>query len=136
MPKTIDKPMPIGELARELGITTRTIRYYEEIGLLGPIERLEGGARSYQRATVLRLKFILKMKELGVSLKEIQELVQNYDTHQQDFDTITPRLLEILDLHIGKVDRKIADLATLREDIVAYRRRILDILQGKQPVVK
>ncbi len=136
MPKIIDKSVPIGELAKELGITTRTIRYYEEIGLMGPPERLGGGARTYQRDAVLRLKFILKMKELGISLKEIQELAKNYDTHQQDFDTITPRLLEILDLHIGKVDQKIANLSALREEIVAYRSRILDILQGKQPMVE
>ena len=127
----------IGELAIRLGITPRTIRYYEEIGLMGPSERLGGGARLYSRNDILRLKFILKMKDLGLSLKEMQELARNFDTHNQDFSTITPQLLEILDLHINKVDEKISRLASLRKDIVDYRGRIQGILTeqagGKAP---
>ncbi len=136
MTTATEKPVQIGELAKKLGITTRTIRYYEEIGLMGASERQGGGTRMYHREDILRLKFILKMKELGISLKEMQELAENFDIHNQNFDTITPQLLEILDLHIGKVDQKIANLSSLRQEIVAYRSRIVDILQGKQPLVK
>jgi len=125
-----EKSVQIGELAKTLGITTRTIRYYEEIGLMGPSERLGGGTRTYARDDILRLKFILKLKELGISLKEMQELAENFDINQQTFGTITPKLLEILDGHIGKVDQKIANLASLRKEIVDYRSRIFDILQG------
>ena len=125
-----EKSIQIGQLAKNLGITTRTIRYYEEIGLMGPTERLGGGTRTYNREDVLRLKFILKLKELGISLKEMQELAENFDINQQSFGTITPKLLEILDVHIGKVDQKIANLASLRKEIVDYRSRITDILQG------
>lgn len=130
------KSVQIGELARTLGVTTRTIRYYEEIGLMGPPERLGGGTRTYNRDDMLRLKFILKLKELGISLNEMQELAQNFDVNQQDFHTITPKLLEMLDLHINKVDKKIASLASLRAEIVEYRTRIIDILNGRVPVVK
>lgn len=136
MPDKLDSPIQIGELAKQLGITTRTIRYYEEIGLMGPSQRSGGGTRSYHRDAVLRLKFILKMKELGISLKEMQELAEHFDINQQDFDTITPKLLGILDEHIGRVDAKITNLASLRQEIVAYRGRIDDILQGKQSAVK
>jgi MerR family transcriptional regulator, repressor of the yfmOP operon len=125
------KSVQIGELAKRLGITTRTIRYYEEIGLMGPSERLGGGTRTYNKDDILRLKFILKLKELGISLKEMQELAENFDIHQQDFDTITPKLIEILDLHISKVDEKIANLSSLRNEIVDYRVRIMDILNKK-----
>ena len=131
-----EKLVQIGELAKNLGITTRTIRYYEEIGLMGPSERLGGGTRTYSRDDILRLKFILKLKELGISLKEMQELAANFDINQQSFGTITPKLLEILDGHIGKVDQKIANLASLRKEIVDYRSRISDILQGNVPEVK
>ncbi|MCW8858151.1 MAG: MerR family transcriptional regulator [Deltaproteobacteria bacterium] len=131
MQTTIDQFIQIGELAKKLGITTRTIRYYEEIGLMGAPERLGGGTRTYSREDVLRLKFILKLKELGITLKEMQELAENFDTNQQAFGKITPKLLEILDAHIGKVDQKIANLASLRKEIVDYRGRIIDILQGK-----
>ena len=121
----------IGKLAKQLGITTRTIRYYEEIGLMGPSERLGGGTRTYNQDDILRLKFILKLKELGISLKEMQELAENYDINQQDFHTITPKLIEILDQHISKVDAKIANLSSLRGEIVDYRIRIIDILNAQ-----
>jgi len=123
----------IGDLAIRLGITTRTIRYYEEIGLMGPPERQEGGTRFYSHDDILRLKFILKMKELGIGLKEMQELASNFDTNNQEFSTITPKLLEILDVHINKVDEKISKLSSLRKDIVDYRLRIVDILNGQEP---
>lgn len=125
----------IGDLAKRLGITTRTIRYYEEIGLMGPPERLGGGTRMYTREDILRLKFILKMKNLGISLKEMQELAENYDENYdeyENFDRITPRLLEILDQHINKVDEKISSLSSLRQDIVDYRSRILNVLKEKE----
>jgi MerR family transcriptional regulator, repressor of the yfmOP operon len=125
------KSVQIGELAKKLGITTRTIRYYEEIGLMGASERLGGGTRTYNKDDILRLKFILKLKELGISLKEMQELAEHFDIHQQDFDTITPKLIEILDMHISKVDEKIANLSSLRNEIVDYRVRIIDILNKK-----
>lgn len=136
MTKATDKPVQIGELAKKLGITTRTIRYYEEIGLMGSSQRQAGGARMYSRDDILRLKFILKMKELGISLKEMHELAENFDINDQNFGPITPKLLEILDLHLGKVDQKIANLSSLRKEIVEYHTRIVDILQGRQPIVK
>jgi DNA-binding transcriptional MerR regulator len=121
----------IGKLAKELDITTRTIRYYEEIGLMGPSKRSRGGARSYNRDDVLRIKFILKLKELGISLKEMLSLADTFDTHNQNFDMITPRVLEILDLHIGNIDSKVGRLTSLRNDILSYRKRISDLLQNQ-----
>ncbi|KAA0259028.1 MerR family transcriptional regulator [Deferribacter autotrophicus] len=118
----------IGEVAEMLGITTRTIRYYEEIGLMDPPQRLEGGIRIYTKDDIKRLKFILKLKELGISLKEMQELAQIYKIHQTP-EKIMPKLIEILDSHIAKIDEKIAKLASLRKDIVDYKTRILEILK-------
>jgi DNA-binding transcriptional MerR regulator len=128
----VEEPLiQIGTLAKELCITARTIRYYEEIGLMGPSKRSLGGARSYNRDDVLRIKFILKLKELGISLKEMLKLADTFDTHNQNFDTITPQVLEILDLHIGKVDEKIVKLTSLRNDIINYRKRISELLQSQ-----
>lgn len=124
------KSVQIGDLAKQLGITTRTIRYYEEIGLMGKSERLSGGTRKYNNDDILRLKFILKLKELGISLKEIQELSEIFDINEQDFQTITPKLIEILDHHIAMVDEKMASLSSLRLDVVEYRVRITDILNS------
>ncbi len=128
MSPTEDKPVQIGVLAKSLGITTRTIRYYEEIGLMGKTDRLGGGTRSYNRDDILRLKFILKLKNLGISLKEIQELSDIFDINEKNFTTITPKLIEILDSHISRVDEKMASLSSLRKDIVEYRIRITDYL--------
>ncbi len=125
------KPTQIGKLAKSLNITTRTIRYYEEIGLMGPPKRLDGGTRTYNKEDILRLKFILKLKELGISLKEMQALAKNFDVNQQNFHTITPKLIEMLDLHISKVDEKIVKLSSLRSEIVDYRVRIIDLLNNQ-----
>jgi DNA-binding transcriptional MerR regulator len=123
----------IGALAKQLNITTRTIRYYEEIGLMGTIDRQGGTTRSYNKDDVLRLKFILKMKSLGISLKEIQELSDIFDIHEQEFSSITPKLIEILDHHITMLDEKMVSLSSLRQDIVEYRQRIMNLLsEGKQ----
>lgn len=120
----------IGILAKQLGITTRTIRYYEEIGLMGKTERVGGETRSYNKDDILRLKFILKLKGLGISLKEIHELSDIFDINEQDFHTIAPKLIEILDRHVSMVDAKMASLSSLRRDIVSYRVRITDFLSS------
>ncbi|MBE0583644.1 MAG: MerR family transcriptional regulator [Desulfofustis sp.] len=129
MTKDDAKSVQIGELAKQLNITTRTIRYYEEIGLMGKNGRLGGSTRNYNKNDILRLKFILKMKGMGISLKEIQELSEIFDINDQNFTTSTPKLIEILDHHIARVDEKMASLSSLRNDIVAYRVRIMAFLQ-------
>lgn len=128
MAKSESKPVQIGELAKSLGITTRTIRYYEEIGLMGESERVGGATRTYNKDDILRLKFILKLKTLGITLKEIESLSHIFDINEKNFTKITPKLIEILDNHISKVDEKMAKLSSLRKDIVEYRVRITDFL--------
>jgi MerR family transcriptional regulator, repressor of the yfmOP operon len=131
MEKKKKELLQIGEVAEMLQITTRTIRYYEEFGIMAPPQRLEGGMRVYAKEDVTRLKFILKLKELGISLKEMQELADIYRTHKNS-DRIMPRLVEILDHHIRKIDEKITTLSSLRQDIVGYRSRIADILREQK----
>ncbi len=81
----------IGELAKSLGITTRTIRYYEEIGLMGKNERLGGSTRTYTHDDILRLKFILKLKTMGISLKEIEQLSDIFDINAEGFQQDHPK---------------------------------------------
>ena len=118
----------IGELSKSLGVTTRTIRYYEEISLLNPPKRLNGGVRVYSAEDVTRLKFILRLKDLGISLKEMQELAEIYDIKSEDdqFLNIMPRLLEILDTHIETIDKKINRLTSLRAEITQFRGRAVE----------
>ena len=83
---------------------------------------------TYNNDDILRLKFILKLKTMGITLKEIQELSEIFDINEKNFTRITPKLIEILDHHIAKVDEKMANLSSLRKDIVEYRVRITDFL--------
>lgn len=66
-----DDYMKIGELAKRTGITVRTLRYYDEIGLLSPTERMESGYRIYGPKEIERLQRIISLRHLGLSLKEI-----------------------------------------------------------------
>ena len=113
----------IGELARLLDLSPRTIRYYEEIGLLNSVRRIEGGARTYTTDDLRRLRFIKKLKALGLTLAEMQELETAYARHRTN-TRVLPRLVELLDRRISDIDERIETLASLRQDIADYRARI------------
>lgn len=113
----------IGELASRLGMTERTIRYYEELGLLDSVKRLEGGRRVYTEDDVRRLKFIQKLKVLGLTLQEMLELEQLYRRHGSNRQVL-PRLVELLDAHIATTDERIHELAGLRDEIRSYREHV------------
>ena len=113
----------IGELAAKVGMTERTIRYYEELGLLESVKRLEGGTRIYTDDDVRRLKFVRKLKMLGLSLQEMHELEGIY-TRQRSNRTVLPRLIELLDAHLQTVDGRTAELGALRDEIRSYREHV------------
>jgi DNA-binding transcriptional MerR regulator len=97
----------ISELAQEFGITTRTIRYYEDQGLLNP-ER-DGINRVFSSRDRARLKLALRGKRLGFSLSEIRELFELYDISRGE-----QRQAEVF---LAKLDRQRAVLEQQREDI-------------------
>lgn len=96
----------IGQLSERAGVTARTVRYYESIGLVPPGAREGGGQRSYTDETVARLKKIEQLKALGLSLDEVASVIELYFTDPT-----------------GK-RAKIAVLAILRGHLVEARRRI------------
>lgn len=114
----------IGDLAREYGLTTRTLRYWEEVGIIESVQRADGAVRGYTPYYLRRIRFILKLKELGLSIREMQDLYQAYGNAKQT-QRMIPRLIDILDQHVETVDRKVAGLASLRKEIVEYRRKML-----------
>jgi DNA-binding transcriptional MerR regulator len=113
----------IGELAAKVGLTERTIRYYEERGLLESVKRLEGGQRVYTDDDVRRLKFIQKLKVLGLSLAEMQELETLYGRHHTNAKVL-PRLIELLDSHLATVGDRLRELSALRDEIRLYRQHV------------
>ena len=118
----------IGELAAKVGVTERTIRYYEERGLLESVKRLEGGQRVYRDDDVRRLKFIQKLKVLGLSLAEMQELETLYGRHHTNAKVL-PRLIELLDSHLATVSERLGELAALRDEIRSYRHHVTKRLE-------
>jgi len=113
----------IGELAEIVGMSTRTIRYYEEIGLLNSVKRIEGGKRVYTDMDLQRLKFIQRLKHLGLTLAEMNELEDIYQIHRTTRKVLT-RLLELLDNQVAKIEERSNDLNRLKEDILNYREKV------------
>ena len=99
----------IADLAREFDVTTRTIRFYEDQGLIAPERR--GQTRVYRQRDRIRLKLILRGKRLGFSLKEIAEIIDLYDADKSE--------VRQLRHFLEKIDERRAALAQQREDIEA-----------------
>ncbi|MDH3237946.1 MAG: MerR family transcriptional regulator [Deltaproteobacteria bacterium] len=117
------KTYSIGELARTVDLSQRTIRYYEEIGLLHSVRRIENGKRVYTDDDVRRLKFINRLKVLGLSLAEMVELEKVYRTQRNNRE-ILPKLLAILDERAVQIDDRISQLAALKTEIREYQARL------------
>jgi DNA-binding transcriptional MerR regulator len=130
--------MRIGELAEAVGTTPRTIRYYEEIGLLPDAgERQAGRHRTYTGADAERLREIMRLKDLlGVSLEELRELVEAEEARsvlRREFYTSEDpgRRRDILTEALGHiahqlelVRRRQRELGALEDDLLARRRRV------------
>ena len=139
--------MRIGDVARAVGTTTRTIRYYEEIGLLEPSERRSGAHREYTEADVERVREILRFKDLlGVSLDELRELIAAEDARRairEEFPrTEDPvRRRELLEQALGHIDRQLElvhrradELAALEGDLAERRARVVAGLERPRSV--
>jgi DNA-binding transcriptional MerR regulator len=132
----------IGEVARLVGTTPRTIRYYEEIGLLGGAERRSGAHRTYAPADVERLEGILRLKELlGVSLEELKELVEAEEARAElraewATEPGDVRRRDILRQSAGHLDRQLElvrarrdELERLETELAAKRRKVRALLR-------
>lgn len=131
--------MRIGEVAERTGLTPRTIRYYEEIGLLPiPPERRKGAHRAYEEPDVERLAELTRLRDLlNLSLDELKQLVEAEEAraairerfHATDSDTERLRLLDAalphVDTQIGLVRHRIEELTHLEAELVDKRKRIL-----------
>lgn len=121
----------IGELSAKVGLTERTIRYYEELGLLESVKRLDGGVRVYTDDDVRRLRYIGKLKMLGLTLQEMLELENMYRRHRSN-RSVLPRLIELLDAHLATLNDRMMELGALRDEIRAYREHVTQRLLEKE----
>lgn len=114
--------MTVGALARGAGVTPKTIRYYEAIGLLPPARRGENGYRYYPRESVNRVSFIQRAKLLGLALAEIRDLIAVSD--EGLCAVIAPELHQVLDRKVAEVDQQLAELAAFRATLAAAAERL------------
>lgn len=109
--------MRIGELADRVGVNTKTVRYYEGIGLLPDPDRLPSGYREYDDDDVDQLAFIKGARRLGLSLTEIAEVLAFRERDERPCDFV----LGLLDRQVADLDRRMAEMARLREELVALK---------------
>ena len=115
----------IGELAREFGLTTRAIRFYEDCGLLEPARA--GRNRVYSTRDRTRLRLTLRGKRLGLKLAEVKELVDMYET-RRDTGPQLRRFLGVLARHRAQLEQRLGDLQATLAEVTAQEeeaRRLL-----------
>lgn len=133
-----DEPrFQIGEVAERTGVTQRTLRFYEERGLVEPPERMEGGFRLYTEDDIERIGYIKRLQDLlGFTLAEIKEMVEAEDLQKQIIATFRPdrelparqqraeRIIAALEAQLEVVECKIDQLAELRKELRGKLKRM------------
>jgi DNA-binding transcriptional MerR regulator len=122
----------ISEVCARTGLSPRTVRYYEELGLLPGVRRRAGGRRVYGDEEVERLRFVQRLKALGLSLAEVGELNAVYAIGGST-GAMLERLDEVLARHLGELDARIAELSRLRDEIGKYRDHIAARVEALPP---
>jgi len=118
----------ISDLAREFDLTTRAIRFYEDLGLLqpqrtGPL----GRSRVYSARDRTRLKLTLRAKRLGLSLTEAKDIIDTYDS-PRDTGAQLQKFLDVLDRHRAQVEDQLADLQANLDEIKTHQREARALL--------
>jgi DNA-binding transcriptional MerR regulator len=119
----------IGELAKEFDLTTRAIRFYEDCGLLQP--QRKGRNRVYTPRDRTRLKLTLRGKRLGLTLSEVKELVDMYES-PRDTQAQLKKFLAVLALHRAQLEQQMADLSITLDEVRAHEKEARRLLaEGK-----
>lgn len=137
--------LPIGAVAREVGLTTRAIRYYEEAGLLRPAVRVKGADRLFDASDVQRLKDIKRLREvIGFSLAEIAALLETDEMRQQlrerfygTTDTtvhvqVIRDAIALAEKRLGIVKHKLEQVAAVRDEEAQRLARLREMLAAKE----
>ncbi|QQE78321.1 MerR family transcriptional regulator [Alicyclobacillus sp. SO9] len=110
----------VGELAKLTGLTIRTLRFYDEIGLFSPSARSDTGHRLYSEADVLRLQQILSIKQLGLSLDEVKSVVNG-----ERFSPLETVLLQIA---------RLKDNIRMEQNLLSELEYVSSLMKLKEPV--
>jgi len=115
--------MQIGEVARSVGLATSAIRFYEEKGLLSEPDRTASGYRDYAPSVVDRLRFIQAGQAVGLSLRELSQVLHIRDRGESPCRHVT----ELLDDRISDVGQRLKDLRALRRELVGLREHAREV---------
>lgn len=110
---SVSFPLRIGELARHTGVPVKTLRYYEDLGLLPAAERSSGGFRLFGPDALQRLAFIRRLKHLGLSLEEIRLCLAVHDQGRLPCQDIQQQLIR----QIAQVDTRLQELQQLKQEL-------------------
>jgi MerR family copper efflux transcriptional regulator len=122
----------IGEAATRSGVPAKTIRYYEQIGLIGAAERGANLYRSYTDADVEMLRFIGRARRLGFSVHDLKQLVALYRDRGRASADVKALALQ----HIGRIDRKLAELRTVRAALADLASRCHGDARPECPILQ
>jgi MerR family copper efflux transcriptional regulator len=111
--------MTIGQASASSGVPPKTIRFYEDLGLIKPAERLANRYRAYDDNNVRILRFIRRARALGFSLREIEKLLSLYRNRRRASEDVKRLALS----HVADLDCKIAELKRVRDTIAELARR-------------
>ncbi len=118
----------IGDLAREFDLTTRAIRFYEDLGLLQPLRSGPGGrSRVYSQRDRTRLKLTLRAKRLGLSLTEAKDIIEMYDS-PRDTGAQLQKFLAVLATHRKQVEDQMAELQANLDEIKTHEKEARALL--------
>ncbi|MFM5554185.1 MerR family DNA-binding transcriptional regulator [Aeromonas veronii] len=117
----------ISELAHEFDVTPRTIRYYEDEGLITPLR--EGQTRIYSHRDKIRLKLTLRGKRLGFSLAEIRELFDMYDTDKSS-KTQLHSMIQLIEAKRGALRQQLEDIQMVMAELEAAEQRCVNSLNS------
>ncbi len=122
----------IGDLAREFDLTTRAIRFYEDLGLLEP-KRVGPGGRSrvYSGRDRTRLKLTLRAKRLGLSLTEAKDIIQMYDS-PRDTGAQLQKFLDVLAAHRLQLESQMTDLQANLDELKTHEKEARALLAKTQ----
>ena len=124
----------ISDLAREFDLTTRAIRFYEDMGLLEPERSGPGGRnRVYSSRDRTRLKLTLRAKRLGLSLVEAKELIDMYDT-PRDTGPQLKKFMVVLAEHRQQLESQLADLHATLEEVKTHEKEARNLLARSEKI--
>ncbi len=126
----------ISDLAREFDLTTRAMRFYEDMGLLQPLREGPGGRnRIYSPRDRTRLKLTLRAKRLGLSLSEAKEIIDTYES-PRDTAPQLKKFLVVLAGHRKQLEEQMADLQANLEEIKVHEKEAKALLAKSEKAVK